>query len=178
MDKNKIIAEVPEYHLNKKNLKKGLKYVYMRGYKIIVSFFMFFMIAGFGAVYYYINIEKYTGKKIYVIGCFIIVIIYLLFSFFMFKIKIITRAAKIMKSIPNNLLGLTVSINFYLDRVEFDSDEASGSLKYEDFYKILKLDDGYLFLTTKKVFHYFEFSEIKTVYNIDYLDSVLIKYYK
>jgi hypothetical protein len=177
MDRNRVIAEIPEYHLNKYKLRRGFKFVYMKSYEFLTSLFLIVLIVGLGGFYYYTNVAKYLKGKYYLAACLIVVIMYLIFCFITFRMKIVRRSSKIIKSIPNNLLGLTVNIKFYLDRVEFDSDDGGGVLKYEDFYKIVKLDDGYLFLSAKKVFHYFEYSEIKTLYNLDYLDSVLAKYY-
>ena len=178
MDRNRVIAEIPEYHLNKYKLRRGFKFVYMKSYEFLTSLFLIVLIAGLAGAYYYTNVDKYLKGKYYIAACIIVVILYLIFCFVTFRMKILRRSSKIIKSIPNNLMGLTIRIKFYLDRVEFDSDDdRGGALKYEDFYRIVKLDDGYLFLTAKKVFHYFEYSEIKTLYNLDYLDSVLAKYY-
>ena len=96
----------------------------------------------------------------------------------MFYLKINLRSRKIMKTIPKKLLDMPVDIKLYLDKVEFISEEGTGELRYEDFYKISKLDDGFVFLSQKAVFHYLYFLEIETLYNIDYLDSVLSKHYK
>ncbi|MCP1222853.1 hypothetical protein [Sebaldella sp. S0638] len=179
MDRNRVIAEIPEYHLNKYKLRRGFKFVYMRSYEFLTSLFLVVLIAALAGAYYFTNVDKYKylKGKYYIAACIVIVIVYLIFCFITFRMKILRRSSKIIKSIPNNLLGLTLRIKFYLDRVEFDSEDGGGALKYEDFYRIVKLDDGYLFLSAKKVFHYFEYSEIKTLYNLDYLDSVLAKYY-
>src|SRR5699024_358101 len=123
-------------------------------------------------------VDKYINKKYYIAGCVVLTISYLIFRYFFFKVKIAFKTKKIMKSIPNKLLHLNVNIKFYMDKVEFNSSERTGILRYGDFYKIMKVDDGYIFLTTKNTFHYFEYQEIKTLYNLDYLDSILEKFYK
>ena len=177
MDRNRVIAEIPEYHLNKYKLRRGFKFVYMKSYEFLTSLFLIVLIGGLAGAYYYTKIDKYLKGKYYIAACIVVIIIYLIFCFITFRMKIMRRSRKIIKSIPNNLLGLTINIKFYLDRVEFNSDDGGGAMMYDDFYRIVKLDDGYLFLSAKKVFHYFENSEIKTLYNLDYLDSVLAKYY-
>lgn len=178
LEKDRVIGEVKSYYLSVEKLKKGLRYVYMKKYEIQTTIFTLILIAGLAFLY----IDKVKAweinVKLYILASFILIILFLVLSFLMFYLKINLRSNKIMKTIPKKMLNMPVDIKLYKEKIEFISEEGIGELRYEDFYKISKLSDGFIFLSQKAVFHYFDFLEIETLYNIDYLDSVLSKYYK
>ena len=176
-ENRKVIGEIKTYFLSIEKLKKGLRHVYMKSYEIWTTIFMLLLVGGLAFLYMYEEKAWKLDMKFYILGSLGVVVLYLAFSVLVFFLKINLRSKKIMRTIPKRLLNMPVNIKLYLNKVEFISEEGTGELKYEDFYKIIKLDDGFMFLSQKAVFHYFEFSEIETLYNIDYLDSVLVKYY-
>ena len=152
LGKDKVIGQVKSYTLSVEKLKKGLKYVYMKKYEIQTSIFMLIFIAALAFLYIYKLKAWKVNVNLYILASFVLIFLYLGFSFLMFYLKINLRSRKIMKTIPKKLLDMPVDIKLYLDKVEFISEEGTGELRYEDFYKISKLDDGFVFLSQKAVF--------------------------
>ena len=176
-ENRKVIGEIKAYFLSIEKLRKGLRYVYMKSFEVWTTIIMLILGGSLTFLYTYGKKAWKLDMKFYILGSLGVVVLYLALSVLMFYLKIYFRSKKIMKTIPQKLLNMPVNIKLYINKVEFISEEGTGELRYEDFYKIVKLEDGFMFLSQKAVFHYFEFSEIETLYNIDYLDSVLVKYY-
>ncbi|MBP9477484.1 MAG: hypothetical protein KBF12_02595 [Sebaldella sp.] len=161
---NGVIATIENYVLDQKRCITGLKAMYknmLSGMQLAGLIFL--------GVFQYLIYRDIFITVISVIGY--VILIFILFKFFYYK----RTAKKILKSINENFLS--ARILFYPDEIEIITKKKLTliRLKYEEFYKIQKIKEGYMFYTQKFSFYFFGFDEFKKE-ELEELEKILSKY--
>ncbi len=166
------IAKIECY--NSKSVKRLMSLTWSSQKKMILigHFLIFFLLL----IIWFDKEGKINGAKdLFVLSCMILVP--QLFYFLIVWITLKIQAYLLVKSIKEEFSK--VRVVFHKEKIEVIGLRKIGVvfLKYQDFHKIKRKKNGYLFLIQKYTGYYFYFKEIEEQ-NKGELDAVLEKYYK
>ena len=145
---NDLVAVIEDYKWDLNRCITGMKAVYKK---------MIFRQKVIGLAVIIIIIQV-LFKEIFltiVAAAAFLILVTIMFSFFYYK----KTAKKILNSMNKNFLNIRVL--FYSDEAEFITKKklTVSKMKYDEFYKIEKIKEGYIFYTQRYNFYFFWFNE-------------------